>query len=133
MREAAVRRTPLTVIATKQIAEGYGGSGVRYPEDHAMAEHARQSAQAEVDKVLGGLGDRRPASVTVRTASGTPTAELLTAGRDADLIVVGSRGAGGFTHLLMGSVSAQVVQHARCPVAVVPPENCQRGQSGRSK
>ena len=42
---------------------------------------------------------------------------------EADMIVLGSRGAGGFARLLTGSVGTQVSQHARCPVVIVPPED----------
>jgi nucleotide-binding universal stress UspA family protein len=40
--------------------------------------------------------------------------------RSADLVVAGSRGAGGFARPMPGSVSSQVVQHVHCPVVVVP-------------
>ena len=43
MKEAVVRRLPLTVIAVHEISVGYWGSGVVYPADHAVAEHARRA------------------------------------------------------------------------------------------
>ena len=56
-----------------------------------------------------------------------PAAEvLLRAAERADLLVVGSRGRGGFAGLLLGSVSQQCAQHAPCPVVIVPPPR--RGQ-----
>jgi len=124
VKEAAIRRVPLRVITAREIGGGYWGSAVTYPEDHAVAEHAGRAARIEVDKVLGDLSEAaRPASVTVQSVIGTPAEELLSAARDADMIVVGSRGAGGFACLLMGSVSSQIAHHAHCPVAVIPPEN----------
>lgn len=50
---------------------------------------------------------------------GPPATALLDASKEADLVIVGSRGRGGFTGLLLGSVSSQIVQHAPCPVLVV--------------
>jgi nucleotide-binding universal stress UspA family protein len=73
-----------------------------------------------VAKAAAQLGEAQPLSVTVRAVNGLPAQELIEASRDADLLVVGSRGGGGFARLMMGSVSDQVVRHAHCPVVVVP-------------
>jgi nucleotide-binding universal stress UspA family protein len=122
MKEAAVRGAPLTVMSVHQVLKGYFGGTVEYPHDPALAEKARQQVQAEVDETLDKLGAQRPETVTVRTVSGSVVEELVAAGKDADLLVVGSRGAGGFTRLVMGSVSSLVIQHATCPVVIIPPE-----------
>jgi nucleotide-binding universal stress UspA family protein len=61
--------------------------------------------------------------MTVTAVHGFPVQELITASKDADLIVLGSRGAGRFTRMLLGSTASQVVQHARCPVTIIPGED----------
>jgi nucleotide-binding universal stress UspA family protein len=121
MNEAAMRRAPLTVLTVQQAVTGFWGGPVVYPGDADLAEHARKRAQEETDEVLDKLPvQARPLSVTVLCAIGAPAEEILEAAKDAEMIVVGSRGAGGFKKLLMGSVSTQVSYHANCPVVVVP-------------
>jgi nucleotide-binding universal stress UspA family protein len=121
IKEAAIRHAPLTVLTVHQAVAGYWGSAVAYAGDHALAEQALKAAQEETDEVLGQLdSESHPSQVAVRAVSGLPAEELLNAAADADMIVVGSRGAGGFRKLLMGSVSSQVTHHAHCPVVVIP-------------
>ena len=56
---------------------------------------------------------------SVRAVSGVPARELVAASADADLVVVGSRGGGGFARIRLGSVSNQVASHADSPVVVI--------------
>ncbi len=53
--------------------------------------------------------------------NGFPVEELLRASEEADLLVLGSRGIGGFARMLLGSTAAQVVRHASCRCSIVPP------------
>lgn len=125
IREAGIRRSPLTVVTVYQAIPDYWGS-ITSPGVHALAEEARKTAQEETDGLLDRVGARsRPVSVTVQAANGLPAEELLKAAHDtrADMIVVGARGSGGFKKLLLGSVSTHVTHHAHCPVAVIPPED----------
>jgi nucleotide-binding universal stress UspA family protein len=118
-REAAVRHTSLTVLTVHQAVAGFWGGTLHYQGDESLVEKAREAAQAETDKVLSTL-DSRPASVTVTAVNGIPAEEIINAGADADMIVVGSRGGGGWARLLLGSVSSSVAEHAKVPVMILP-------------
>jgi nucleotide-binding universal stress UspA family protein len=123
MNEAAAHEAPLTVLTVHPAIAGYYGGVMTYPGDQDDTEKAREAAQAETDKVLAGLGGPRPESVTVKAVHGFVVEEIIKAAGDADMLVLGSRGAGGFARLIMGSTSSQVVQHAPCPVTIVPHED----------
>jgi nucleotide-binding universal stress UspA family protein len=121
LKEAALRRVPVTVIAVHEAVRGYFGGVTTYSGDPELTEKTATAAQEETEKVMATLGENRPESVTVRAIHGFPAEELIKAGRDADLIVVGCRGAGGFTRLSAGSVALQVAGHAPCPVTIIRP------------
>jgi len=119
-KEAGLRHTSLTVLTVHQAVAGFWGGDLHYAGDESLTDKAREAAQAETDTILAGLGDARPTSVTVKATQGRPVEEILNEGADADMIVVGSRGGGGFAHLLLGSVSSNVAQHAKVPVMILP-------------
>ena len=123
MKEAVIRHMPLTVLTVHEAVRGYYSGAAIYPDDPIRTEEARSAAQAETDKVLAGLDGPHPESVTVKAVHGFPVEELINAGKDADTLVLGSRGAGGFTRLMMGSTADQVTRHAHCPVLIIPPED----------
>jgi nucleotide-binding universal stress UspA family protein len=124
MREAALRKTRLTVITVNLVPMSYWtGSPVPYPGDEQRVAEIRKAAEEAVAAEAAKLGDSQPESVTVTALSSFPARALIDASKDCDLLVVGTRGGGGFAPLLLGSVSSQVVQHAQCPVVVVPGGN----------
>jgi nucleotide-binding universal stress UspA family protein len=121
VREAALRQVPLTVVTVHQpVVLAYFGSVIVYPEDQSLPGQLRKAAREQVDQVIDRLGDGAPPQVNVDALAGSPAGELLRAAEGAELLVVGSRGAGGFARLVLGSVSSQVVHHADCPVVVIP-------------
>ncbi len=122
MREAALRHAPLTVLTVHQAIRGYYGGTANFPEDPELTEKARVAALEETNGVLATL-ESKPESVTVVAVNGFPVEAILAAGKDADLIVLGSRGAGGFDRLMLGSVTSQVAHHATVPVVIVRPEH----------
>jgi len=71
------------------------------------------------ETVVKAFGEATPANVEPRLVQGHPRRTLLAESRNADLLVLGRRGHGGFGGLLLGSVSSALVAHAQCPVMVV--------------
>jgi nucleotide-binding universal stress UspA family protein len=128
--------------ATGPVAVGVDGSPTSTSAlAHAVAEAARRGAALRVLYAAGKDGDSDNGQVeevltgAVETAlaaqpdleidseilrDADPAAALVEASKDAAVIVVGSRGRGGFTGLLLGSVSQAMVHHAHCPVLVIP-------------
>lgn len=85
----------------------------------ALIEGAREAAEELVERVVREVaGDDPGVEVRALAVEDTPAAALLDAAKGAELLVVGSRGHGGFKGLLLGSVSHQVAQHAPCPVVI---------------
>jgi nucleotide-binding universal stress UspA family protein len=123
MKEAAVRHLPLTVLTVHPAIVGYFGGVFTSPQDLELTGQAEVAVKVEADAVLTGLDGTHPESVTVSAVHGFPVEELVNRSKAADMIVLGSRGAGGFTRLMLGSTAGQVVQHAHCPVVIVPPED----------
>lgn len=114
----AARLAP-TLGATIQVVSAW-----QYPSADALIpipsldweQINRETVEASLHEVFG---DRRPDGLDVVLTPGHPARTLLDAGRVATMIIVGSRGLGGFTGLLLGSVSRNVAEHATCPVLVV--------------
>jgi nucleotide-binding universal stress UspA family protein len=101
-------------IAAWQFPVGYGWSIV--PSDWDGESEIRKVLAATTDEVFG---SNRPTNMSLRAVQGYPSQVLLDESMDALMLVVGSRGHGGFAGLLLGSVSAAVAEHATCPVLVV--------------
>ncbi|MEX0836547.1 MAG: universal stress protein [Nitriliruptor sp.] len=126
LRTAALRAVYVYEHTPAWQMYGYGdmtapiGIPERSIEDTAVeaARHARQL----VERMVAQLDDHDlPVEVVVHEDR-RPARALVELANSAELLVVGSRGRGGFSGLLLGSVSQQCVQHAHCPVVVLPPQ-----------
>jgi len=115
MQEAKLRNGQVVVLASWQYPYITDAAGQVW--DYTGFE---RDARLILDGELQRVAD--PAvPVTGRLVEGNAAAALVEASREADLLIVGSRGLGGFTGMLLGSVSSQLAHHARCPVLIVRP------------
>jgi nucleotide-binding universal stress UspA family protein len=85
----------------------------------ALVTEAKKAATEFVEGVVREVaGDDPGTEVRAVAVEDSPASALVEAAKGADLVVVGSRGLGGFKGLVLGSVSHQVAQHAPCPVVI---------------
>jgi nucleotide-binding universal stress UspA family protein len=83
-----------------------------------------ETAQEILEKSLEEVfAKKRPAGLVGGISQGHPTFVLLDASKEAEMLVIGSRGLGGFAGLLLGSVSSACAERAKCPVLVVHGEH----------
>lgn len=92
-----------------------GGAMATMPADWNPAGDAEAAARRTVEQVFG---TSSPSTLRITVQEGGAAQVLLDASTNARMLVVGSRGHGGFAGLLLGSVSAACSEHAKCPVLV---------------
>jgi len=121
VEEARLRHATLRVVHAWQ--PGYiGAPGIEASSTTFGAElDLRVGAQEALEQSLREtIPDTDGIELERRVVEGAAAAVLVDESRDADLLVVGSRGLGGFRGLLLGSVGQQCAHHAACPVVIVP-------------
>ncbi len=113
--EAALRQARLQVVHAwdAPFEPTWGTMGVD------VAEYESAARRLVDDEVAARVPDTTRVPVDNLIVRGSAAAMLVDLSKDADLVVVGSRGHGGFAGLHLGSVSQQVAQHARCPIVIV--------------
>ena len=121
LAHAAALDAPLTVIAVHEVAKSYWGDiPVVGPADQPIADRLQTAAEEMTQRAVSRLGDVKAPSVQVRALSGFVVKELIDASHDADMLVIGSRGRSGLARLVLGSVGHELVEHAKCPIVLVP-------------
>lgn len=115
-RRAAEVGVPLHVVHTWHLA----GISTRWMRVGPPTEEIQQGAERLLAEQLAGWGERFPDVAVHRfPVEGSPSATLLEHAAGAELVVVGARGRGGFTGMLLGSTSQALIHHSPCPVLVV--------------
>ena len=100
------------------LASSYAPAPVGLPDPREVARRAEDALDGALKEVLGG---ETSLDVERVVEAGDPAAVLLRRSEAADLLVVGSRGRGGFSRLLIGSVAEKCVRYATCSVVVIRP------------
>ena len=122
IEEARIRGAELRAVSAWHVPPAVYGAGwapasTDLDEFRKLAEQSLRESVEEAGSTEAGI------EVTFVVREGHPVDLLVEESGDADLLVLGTRGLGGFKELLLGSVSQQCAHHASCPVVIVPPRS----------
>ena len=117
--EARLRGASVRVVHAWAFPTLMAGPGLVPPVVLDVDTHQHEAAEVANSTVSEVAGSNPGLDIAVVAVQGSPAHALVEAAADADLLVVGSRGHGGFAGLLLGSVSQQTAHHARCPVVII--------------
>lgn len=126
VKEAELRDGVVEAVHVWSLPPYWGGI------DYALSQlpsrrEVEEAARRELDEILAGLPDTVPVEPVV--VEGSVARVLVQMSQGAEMLVVGSRGRGGFTGLVLGSTSHALVGHAHCPVLVVQPLDVDRSDT----
>jgi nucleotide-binding universal stress UspA family protein len=117
-RDASIRSLPVTLIHVVAASPANSMMGPDGTMTQRQEDQARQIVE-RARRIVGELGGHKPAEVHTEVAYAAVVSALIDASKDAQMVVVGSRGRGGVGRQMLGSVAWGLIKHAHCPVAVV--------------
>lgn len=118
-KEAGLRGARLELVGVVEAATSSGGFGFPADQEDVLGRLSK-AAEEHLTEVASSLDDEGSGlDIATTVIDGHAAKVLIDKSNDADLVVIGSRGHGGFRGMLLGSVSLQVVHHSQCPVVVV--------------
>jgi nucleotide-binding universal stress UspA family protein len=118
LAQAEVTGADVEALRVWEVPGNFGAPAIVLPGE-AFKDAAVESLQKAVEQAVGD-GD---AEVDQQVVQGHAAAVLLERSKDAGLLVLGTRGHGGFVGALLGSVTQHCIHHATCPVVVIPHED----------
>ena len=120
-REAKLRGMKLELVSASGVPISSYAYGYPLPAvSEEMMKSVTERAEGHLAEALDeARAEAREVQIETIAVEGQPAKALVEVAKGADLLVVGSRGLGGFRELLLGSVSQQCAQHATCPVVIV--------------